>query len=85
VPAPSAARAQGGQRGGRLAPDSNVAVSEWIADHLWVAIAPYEDRDTLGAVKAEVVAQTDPPLNLGHCLPSHARHRLSELRRAIPR
>ena len=71
--------------GGKLDPDSNAEVSEWIADHLRVAIAPYEDRDTLGAVEAEVVAQLDPPLNLGHCLPSHARQRLSELRRAIPR
>lgn len=71
--------------GGKLDPDSNTMVSEWIADHLRVALAPYEDRDTLGAVEAEVVAQLDPPLNLGHCLPSHARHRLSELRRSIPR
>jgi hypothetical protein len=71
--------------GGKLETDSNTIVSEWIADHLRVAIAPYEDRETLGTVEAEVVAQLDPPLNLGHCLPSHARHRLTELRRAIPR
>jgi hypothetical protein len=71
--------------GGKLDIDSNTIVSEWIADHLRVALVPYEDRDTLGAVEAEVVAQLDPPLNLGHCLPSHARQRLSELRRAIPR
>lgn len=71
--------------GGKLDPNSNTMVSEWIADHLRVVIAPYEDRDTLGAVEANVVTELDPPLNLGQCLPSHARQRLTELRRALPR
>ncbi len=69
--------------GGKLDPPSNSTVSAWIADHLRVAIAPYDDRDALGAVETEVVRHLDPPLNLGHCLPSHARARLSELRRAL--
>ena len=64
---------------------SNAAVSGWIAEHLQVAIAPCDDRDTLGVVEAEVVTRLDPPLNLGHCLPSEARGRLSELRRSLPR
>jgi hypothetical protein len=71
--------------GGRLLPDSNAVVTGWIADHLRVAIAPYPDRDTLGAVEAEVVRVLDPPLNLGHCLPSEARARLSALRRQLRR
>lgn len=71
--------------GGKLDPPSNARVSAWIADHLRVAIAPYDNRDTLGVVEAEVVTHLDPPLNLGHCLPSEARARLSELRRALPR
>lgn len=71
--------------GGKLDPASNARVSTWIADHLSVAIAPYDDRDTLAVVEAEVVRHLDPPLNLGHCLPSHARTRLSELRRVLPR
>jgi hypothetical protein len=71
--------------GGKLDPASNAQVSEWIAGHLRVAIAPFDDRDMLGAVEAEVVTQIDPPLNLGHCLPSAARARLTELRRKLPR
>lgn len=35
--------------GGRLDQASNRAVSNWIAEHLRVAIAPYDDRDTLGS------------------------------------
>lgn len=41
--------------GGKLDPPSNLRVSQWIADHLSVAIAPYDDRDKLGVVEAEVV------------------------------
>lgn len=69
--------------GGRLDTASNGVVSRWIADHLRVAIAPFDDRDALGAVEGEVVSHLDPPLNLGHCLPSHARARLTELRRKV--
>lgn len=71
--------------GGKLDPRSNALVSGWIAKHLRVVIAPFDDRDRLGAVEAEVVAQLDPPLNLGHCLPSEARTRLTALRRSLPR
>ncbi|MDQ3573620.1 MAG: hypothetical protein M3404_01660 [Actinomycetota bacterium] len=71
--------------GGKLDKASNERVSEWIADHLRVVIAPYDDRDNLGVVEAEVVTQLDPPLNLGHCLPSDARDRLTELRRSLSR
>ncbi|MBA3618993.1 MAG: hypothetical protein H0W56_05250 [Acidothermales bacterium] len=71
--------------GGKLDPRSNGLVSGWIAEHLRVVIAPLDDRDRLGAVEAEVVAQLDPPLNLGHCLPSEARTRLTALRRSLPR
>jgi hypothetical protein len=71
--------------GGKLDPPSNALVSAWIADHLRVAIAPYDDRDTLGDIEAQVVTRLDPPLNLGHCLPSEARSRLTTLRRLLPR
>jgi hypothetical protein len=71
--------------GGRLDRGSNERVSRWIADHLRVAIAPYDDRDTLGAVEGQVVALLDPPLNLHHCGPTACRSRLTELRRALPR
>lgn len=71
--------------GGKLDGASNTTVSAWIADHLRVVLAPYDSRDTLGGVEAEVVAHLEPPLNLGHCLPSDARHRLTEPRRSLPR
>jgi hypothetical protein len=71
--------------GGRLDRASNQRVSEWIARHLRVAIAPFDDRDTLADIEAEVVAYLDPPLNLDRCSPSDARMRLTELRRALTR
>jgi hypothetical protein len=71
--------------GGRLTPDSNRVVSEWIAAHLRVAIVPFTDRDRLGVVEAAVVGRLDPPLNLDHCASSAIRSRLTELRRALPR
>lgn len=71
--------------GGKLDTPSNTLVTKWIADHLRVAIVPFDDRDALGAVEATVVRYLDPPLNLGHSLPSGARARLTELRRALPR
>ncbi len=70
---------------GKLDTRSNDAVSAWIAEHLKVAIAPYDDRDTLGAIEEEVLTRLDPPLNLGHCLPSDARARLTTLRKSLPR
>jgi hypothetical protein len=71
--------------GGRLTPDSNRVVSEWIAEHLRVAIVAFPDRDRLGVVEADVLGRLDPPLNLDHCASSATRARLTELRRALPR
>lgn len=70
---------------GKLDGRSNNLVSAWIAEHLRVALAPYDDRDTLGAVEAEVLAELDPPLNLGRCLPSEGRMRIASLRRPFSR
>jgi len=68
---------------GRLVTEDNRRVSAWIAQHLRVSIAPFPDRDRLGGLEAAVLGRLDPPLNLGRCLPTHARGRLSELRRAL--
>lgn len=73
------------EAGGRLQPASNREVSLWIAEHLRVAIAPFDDRDRLAAVEADVVSTLDPPLNLEHCYPTAARRRLSALRKRIAR
>ena len=71
--------------GGKLDRRSNELVSTWIAEHLRIAIAPYDNRDTLADVEADVVSRLDPPLNLGHCLPSEARARLRKLRQSLSR
>jgi GIY-YIG catalytic domain-containing protein len=70
---------------GRLDATSNAHVSAWIAEHLSVAIAPFDDRDSLGEVEEEVLELLDPPLNLGTCLPSAARARITERRRLLRR
>lgn len=70
--------------GGRLDASSNAVVTPMDrrspARHNRALRRP---RHTLGAVEGEVVAYLDPPLNLGHCLPSHARARLTQLRRRV--
>jgi hypothetical protein len=71
--------------GGRLDRASNQRVSEWIAGHLLVAVASFDDRDALADIEAEVVAYLDPPLNLDHCPPSDVRMRLTELRSVLAR
>lgn len=71
--------------GGRLTPESNQVVSNWIATHLRVATVPFPDRDRLGVIEAAVVGRLDPPLNLDHCASSTTRSRLTELRGALPR
>jgi hypothetical protein len=70
---------------GRLDAASNGRVSLWIADHMRVAIAPFDGRDQLGIVEASVVSNLDPPLNLEHCHSTAARQTLSGLRRCITR
>lgn len=71
--------------GGRLDRPSNGRVSSWIDDHLAVGIAPVDDRDTLGHVEQLVLEHLDPPLNLGQCVPSESRARLTQLRSGLDR
>jgi hypothetical protein len=71
--------------GGKLDKSSNDRVSAWIARHLSVAIAAYDDRDSLSDIESAVIAMIDPPLNLEHCPPSPVRQRLAELRSNIGR
>lgn len=66
--------------GGRLDRPSNARVSAWIAEHLTVGIAPFDDRDSLGRIERLVLDEIDPPLNLGQCVPSEARSRLTQVR-----
>ncbi|OBK19340.1 helix-turn-helix domain-containing protein [Mycobacterium asiaticum] len=71
--------------GGKLDPASNALISEWIADHLRVVIAPFDDRDALRRLEEEVVTHLNPPLNLEHCPPTEARARISRRRRDFGR
>lgn len=67
---------------GRLDSASNGRISEWIAQHLRVAIVAVPNRDTLGMIEEGVVAAIDPPLNLDHCAPSLVREQLRNVRAA---
>jgi len=70
-------------KAGRLDAASNGRISNWIAQHLRVAIVAFPDRDMLGVIEQGVVVAIDPPLNLDHCLPSPARTQLRTLRAVI--
>ena len=49
---------------GRLAPDSERALSSWMHEHLTVAVHPFPNRDVLGNLESEVLTALNPPLNL---------------------
>lgn len=49
---------------GKLAPEDNRRVSEWIGEHLRVTIVPWDDRDSLERLEEAVIETLDPPLNL---------------------
>lgn len=68
---------------GRLAPESNRAVSSWIKDHLRVAIVAYDDRDTLGRIEDAILDALDPPLNIEGRPSTPARVLLAQLRKRI--
>ena len=68
----------------KLAPDSEHRLTEWIQDHLAVAVFPHPDRDDLGCLEKAVLGRLDPPLNLdGRRPPSPLRQHLSEQRAEI--
>lgn len=66
-----------------LVSEDRQRVSEWIKDHLQVAITPFDDRDSLKHVETLVVKKLDPPLNIDKVQTTAARRRLKELRKAI--
>ncbi len=68
---------------GLLVSDDNRKITAWIKEHLKVAIAPYDDRDSLKHVEEAVLAKLDPPLNLGGMAFTPFRQRLRKLRRRI--
>jgi hypothetical protein len=68
-----------------LTPSSEQSLTEWMREHLSIAVHPHDDRDTLGGLEHAVLQNLDPPLNLGQLPPSPVRERLTVLRRRISR
>lgn len=58
-------------------------LTRWMHSHLRLVTVPYDDRDSLGRLERDVLAELDPPLNLQHMKPTPIRRRLKPLRRAI--
>ncbi len=62
-----------------------VALTEWMHDHLHLIAVPVTDADTLGGVETDVLAELNPPLNLDKVSRDPLRRRLSELRKQYSR
>ena len=58
-------------------------LTQWMFAHLRVVTIAYDDRDKLGHLEREVLAELDPPLNLKGMLLTPLRRRLKELRKAV--
>lgn len=69
----------------KLAPDSEVRLSEWIRTHLSVAVHPFRDADALEDLESKVLQILNPPLNLAGRPTSETRRKLYELRARISR
>ena len=70
-------------RPGRLDPEDNRRVSDWIKAHLRVSIVPHDDRDSLGRLESQVLDLLDPPLNLEGRPPTASRTMLRGIRKRI--
>lgn len=58
-------------------------LTRWMHSHLRLVTIPYDDRDSLGRLERDVLAELDPPLNLQHMTPTPIRRRLRQLRRQL--
>jgi hypothetical protein len=68
---------------GRLARDSERRLSQWMRQHLHVAVHPFADRDALVDLERRVLEELDPPLNLDGRSATPIRTRLTHLRRRL--
>ena len=59
------------------------ASTQWMHDHLRLVAIPYDDRDALGRLERDVLAQLYPPLYLQGMDATPIRRRLKELRRVV--
>lgn len=69
--------------GGRLARESENALTSWMHKHLAVAVHPYPHRDALADLERAVLDSLDPPMNLDGRPRTPLRARLSELRASL--
>lgn len=67
----------------RMTDASEDRLTDWIKQHLSVAVFPCEDRSTLRLFEEVVIREIDAPLNLSKMGRGDVRTRLTELRRAI--
>lgn len=67
----------------KLEPPSEQRLSEWMRQHLDVAVLPSVDRDPLADLEHRVLAELDPPLNLDGMAASPVRVELSRLRTGL--
>ncbi len=74
------------QAGMLLQASSEQELSEWMREHLLVAVHPHDDRDSLAGLERAIVERLDPPLNLDDNVPATSvRQRVAALRRRISR
>jgi hypothetical protein len=66
-----------------LDPESNQRLTDWMLEHLSVAIAPVDDRAAIDGIESHVLDALDPPLNLNKVASTPSRKRLRELRRQL--
>jgi hypothetical protein len=64
----------------RLDPPSERRLSEWMRDHLAIAVLSLVERDPLGDLEHSVLLKLDPPLNLDGMPTTPLRAELSQLR-----
>ncbi len=67
----------------KLSNASERRLSNWMRDHLQVAVHPFPDRDALGDLEDHVLAKLDPPLNLDGMRATPLREALSRKRRTL--
>jgi len=70
---------------GLSSPPSPLAVTEWIKDHLSVAVVSVPNRAEVAAAEDAALERFDPPLNLKGMPATDSRRRLRQLRKAVPR
>ena len=68
-----------------ITPPSERALTEWMREHLSIAVHAHDDRDTLEGLEREFLRTFDPPLNVRHMPATTLRARVIDVRRRISR